>query len=604
MNFQDNIEKSLIECDRTALASLLQQLGANASKKNLKCPFHDDKSPSATISATPEGKYYFKCFVCDICYDVWELTAITEGKDVKDVLKDLHNSNPRSNSGGNTRRPITTVNTEKPKPSWATHSEAVEAWKAWNTEAIIENHNPYTDPETGDYDYSIMRYRPNPTALKKFMPFLRNGDGRWRLEHPVVRPLFNRQRMADAQNILIVEGEKCVRAFTALNLDGWAATSNSGGALAVHSADWTPLAGKNCFIWHDNDESGLAHFEAVKEKLLQLIPLVNVLRVRIEDLELDVKQDIADYLEIQKPDPSEVLLVLQDSEIVGASNALADRIKQITSGTYKHISFNAMRSVSNLSRALMPGTVVTLCGEPGAGKSFLMLEEFWRWRLDHDVDARIFMFEDDDAYHQQRMFAQIAGDSHLTDPDYIQANADKVREQFAKYQSKIEMASRFITTAKSQQQTLTDVAKWIEVQAESGADVIICDPITAAKASEKPWKDDQDFMFKAKEIVERTGSRLILTTHPRIGQAGKASLSGMAGGATYPRFSQTVLWLQCHDKHEQYEYSTPDGMRSAAYKQVMQIRKCRNGKGQGSNVALNLDILTLNYREWGLITEA
>jgi len=150
---------------------------------------------------------------------------------------------------------------------------------------------------------------------------------------------------------------------------------------------------------------------------------------------------------------------------------------------------------------------------------------------------------------------------------------------------------------------MDDSAAWIGNHAENGIRIIGVDPITAAKASDKPWIDDQRFLFTVKPALERTGASLILTTHPRIGQAGKPSLSGMAGGASYPRFSQCVLWLKNLEKAQ--ETRVYDGYlnKTVKHKQILQIRKARNGKGQGTYMAINLNFQNLCFDEYGSIID-
>lgn len=508
-----------------------------------------------------------------------------------DVLKE----NLGDNSGGYT---------VKPKPSFATWDEFFENWKRVKRPFKVEASYPYRDPETDDVDFYVVRYIPTEGGRKVFFQASRNGSG-WVAEAPKGKtPIFNRKGIRDAKNVLIVEGEKCVAAFTKLKIPGWGATTNPGGANGVERADWSPVRGKNCYIWHDNDEAGLKHFETVKKIVADLG--CAVYRVRIEELGLDEKEDIADYIDqcegLLEDKVAAVSLVLGDSECLSRTADLEQRLADIKAGKHKHIPFVQMPILSSLMKALIPGTVTTMVGDPGAGKSFLVLEQFWTWQLALDYRVDLLMLEENQAFHQQRMLAQMARMSDITDPDFVEEHIEMVERVFAEYREVIERVARRLTTVETQW-TLDRVAEWVEEKAEGDADVIIVDPVTAAENNDKPWVADQKFMFRVKQAMERTHKRLLLNTHPRLGKAGAPGLSGLAGGAAYPRFSQAVAWLRHYEQIQEGKVMLNGYNRQMTYKRTMEIRKARNGRGQGSCIALELGAGDLRFRELGIIDQ-
>ncbi len=291
-------------------------------------------------------------------------------------------------------------------------------------------------------------------------------------------------------------------------------------------------------------------------------------------------------------------LILHDAEPMHATSALAERFDQIAAGGFRSIDFTQKPILSKMSKAIMPGTVTTICGDPGAGKSFFVLEDAWRWTLAGER-VKLLMLEDDDAFHQGRALAQMSGYADLTDADFVLRNPGIARGQLANFRHDLEAFSRNLETVRSEQRTLDQISDWVQMHAQNGVRIIIVDPITAAKVSDKPWTDDQRFLFRVKNILEKTGASLILTTHPRIGLAGKPSLSGMAGGASYPRFSQCVLWLRNHDAEKESQIAFGPLVK---HRQTIEIRKARNGRGQGSNIAINLNFQNLCFDELGTIS--
>jgi hypothetical protein len=586
------------------LEELLRSVGAEipASKKNFRCPFHDDNNPSSHLKQSKSGVWYFHCYACGIGDDYFSLRARIEGRTVGEILKS-ENMN-QTDIKPQFKAKITP---KAPVKTYDSFEQMFDEWRGTNPKILVEEKNPYTNPETGSPELYTIRYVHPASDKKAFLQAsTRNGKWVWGgLEGKT--PLFNRTRLDASKDVLIVEGEKCVREFTKLGVPDMAATTSAGGANGASKADWSVLAGKACYVWRDNDEPGKLYEDYITKTLLTLTPPVGLYRIRVEELELGKGEDVADYLaKIGGTDNDKrtaLDLIFQDAEPLNITRALEDRIKAIESGTFKNIPFLNMPQLSNMSKALMPGTVLTVCGEPGAGKSFWMIEQFWRWFDAQSAKIKLLMLEDDDAFHQARVLAQVAGIADLTDDEFCSDNIKFYKEQFSDNQRFLELFFRNVTCANSKQMTLDEIADWVIEQATKGAEVIGVDPVTAAKVSDKPYIDDQRFLFRVKEILEKTGARLVLITHPRIGQAGKPSLSGMAGGASYPRFSQTVLWLRNFDKPQESNIYGQNYSPVIKHKQQFDIRKCRNGKGQGSSIASELNFQNLRTDELGVITE-
>lgn len=569
------------------------QAGAkNAEKKSLCCPFHDDKHPSAGINQSPSGFWYFHCYVCDINEDVWALKARVSGTDVATILKD---ANPYA--------PLKKQSPPAKVELFRTIEDLLEAYRKRNPKNKIEEVNAYTDPKTNEADFYTLRILPD--GERKTYRQVSRTQGGWQWSGlKGNNPLFNRTRINACERVLIVEGEKCVREVTKIGASNLAATTSPGGAQNGSKADWSPCAGKICYVWRDNDEPGKVYEADVIAALMKVDPPARVFRVRVDELELEPKEDVADYLSDEAMTNVEKVgsleLILFDAEPLNVTSALEQKFDKIMSGQFRAVSFPQKPMVSDYSKAILPGCLTTICGEPGAGKSFFILEDFWRWCVQKNEKVKLLMLEDDLAFHQNRTLAQMSGHSDLLDPDFVIENQEFTRSVFAQFRDPLEIFSRHLEITAAQMD-LPEIAKWVVSHAENGVRIIGVDPITAAKASAKPWIDDQQFLFAVKPVLERTGASLILTTHPRIGQAGKPSLSGMAGGASYPRFSQCVFWLQNLDTPKESRVSNGYYTHAEKHKQVLQIRKARNGKGQGKHFAINLNFQNLCFDELGEI---
>ncbi len=80
------------------------------------------------------------------------------------------------------------------------------------------------------------------------------------------RPLYNLHGIADADRVVLTEGEKAANALIAAAIP---ATSALCGANApADKTDWSPLAGKHLLIWPDNDAPGLFFAQAAAKAAL------------------------------------------------------------------------------------------------------------------------------------------------------------------------------------------------------------------------------------------------------------------------------------------------------------------------------------------------
>jgi RecA-family ATPase/5S rRNA maturation endonuclease (ribonuclease M5) len=82
---------------------------------------------------------------------------------------------------------------------------------------------------------------------------------------PDPRPMYNQPAIAKADEVVLVEGEKCADALIA---QGMVATTAMNGANApVDKTDWSPLNGKRVIIWPDKDTAGWEYAQKVAAHL-------------------------------------------------------------------------------------------------------------------------------------------------------------------------------------------------------------------------------------------------------------------------------------------------------------------------------------------------
>lgn len=97
-----------------------------------------------------------------------------------------------------------------------------------------------------------------------------NKDSAWRwMQPPNNRPLYGLNYLARKPKAVVVltEGEKAADAATAL-LPSMVCMSWAGGSKAIGKADFSPLAGREVWLWPDNDKAGLECMAKIEPELI------------------------------------------------------------------------------------------------------------------------------------------------------------------------------------------------------------------------------------------------------------------------------------------------------------------------------------------------
>ncbi|UNU73653.1 DUF3631 domain-containing protein [Moraxella nasovis] len=110
-----------------------------------------------------------------------------------------------------------------------------------------------TYPYYQDGQELFVKVRFDKDGKKWIKPFHFNGKY-YKMGEPKAidkKPLYQPKPLGDV--VYIVEGEKCVHALINIGLTA----TTTGGATSVDKCDLTPLQGRKCVLWRDNDDSGI-----------------------------------------------------------------------------------------------------------------------------------------------------------------------------------------------------------------------------------------------------------------------------------------------------------------------------------------------------------
>lgn len=470
----------------------------------------------------------------------------------------------------------------------------------------------YTNPETLTPELVVIRYRDND-GKKHFIQCSPVEGGFIKKKPKGKLPIYNRARIATSEKVIAVEGEKCVHALHDIGIIATTAAGGAGSGKASMS-DWSPLAGKTVYLWPDNDAPdpktgvslGESYMREVQKILEEINPPVRLFWIDVRDL-VPVKGDVVDFLELNGGTVDDkqkaISLILDDATPVSCLGDLQVHFHRVYDGSYFGVDW-PWQYTTDLSTALVPGTITAFCGEPGTSKSFFILESLAYWYF-NGIPAAVFMLEEDRTWHLKRALAQLEGNANLTNLKWIKNNPEESQAALERQALPLEGIGRMITEAPAAMVTLTDLEEWFEQKAKQGCKVVGIDPITLASPNDKPWIADLRFVYNAKAIAKQYETSLILVTHPRTGSNGKKSgtqLGDMAGGSAYARFSQSTLWLKRHDTEETSKVKTPTGIFEYPHDRTVIVRKARNGSGTGKEIAFNFDKETLRFNELGVIT--
>lgn len=319
---------------------------------SVKCPAHEDKSPSLSVSRGRDGRILLKCFAgCTT-----EAVCAAMGLKVSDLFED----------DGEERFETASV---KFTASVGGNGAVFEI-KDTSAPRTIETVYSYTDA-IGRELYQALRYTP-----KGFSQRQPDGSGGWlKTMDGVEKVLYHLPAVKAADVVWIVEGEKDADNLTAL---GFAATTSVGGANSWLDGYAESLIGKDVVICGDNDEPGLKYVEKVFDSLPTKAKSVRIVKVPAPH------KDVSDYIE-----------AFTDKEVAGKELAhmaevavphvggvrmplysMADieprYARQVRESSKTMLDLSAWLPSLRRVRPLIPGELALFIGNTGTGKTAIL----------------------------------------------------------------------------------------------------------------------------------------------------------------------------------------------------------------------------------------
>lgn len=286
------------------LISGYTEVKRNGSEHIALCPFHADTKPSLTISNT---KGIFHCFSCGATGDNLEFVKKWFGVGKDEAIKNIASlfNLTETNLSTSYKKPQVNKNSTNQEhdiiyskfcPHRIEPGDSISIYsrnnKTHNVSTPIMTHH-FLDDDGNILGIEVRIMKPTG----KITPIIRygtvNGKETWIYKgFDGVPPLYNAHLLKDDPiSLVLVEGAKCADALTGLGIP---ALTWSNGVNYVDKVDFSKLAGRNVYLWPDNDAPGKICMDKVGNRLIELKS--NVRMVHIPN-DLPAKYDAADMMQ-------------------------------------------------------------------------------------------------------------------------------------------------------------------------------------------------------------------------------------------------------------------------------------------------------------------
>ena len=607
----DNIRR-----DRAALEAAIREAGSTIRGEACNCPHpaHEDRHPSASIHAGDDGTWRVTCHSRQ-CWgkgaDTFDVRAALTGRPVADLLREARGSDaPRPRARPQT--PPEAARAADPAP------DLLGVAKACTAALTPERRDTLADAlgVSGDTldrlrlgwhaDLGAWTFPMRDEAGRVVGIRTRTPAGDKRAVKGSRNGLFIPHDLPSGGTLWVVEGPTDAAALLDCGLAAIGRPSNNAGEdLIVEHVRRNPRDAVVIVTDRDtNPRTAQATADAADRLAARLVPLVG--DVRVVQPPPPFKDARAACNAGAAGDDFEALADAAPSR--GPAGELAAMLRAEADGRRRAVAW-PWPLVGRATQALIPGTITLVVGDPGSGKSLWMLEALAHWH-DAGLGVAYYALERKRAEHLKRALAQRTGAAWLTNLGETARRPDEAMAAHAEHAGWIDRFGRTIRTPGDAGVTLDELARWTAARAAEGARLVSIDPITVADTGPRPWDDARRFLRDAGRAVERHSASLVLVTHPAKTKGrpsgGLRTLEDLAGGTTWARFADSVVWLERHDEPRAVTvrdaaFPVPQHVES---ERTLRMLKARHGPGSGWQLAVTMDAATLRFHELGAIVKA
>jgi hypothetical protein len=216
-------------------------------------------------------------------------------------------------------------------------------------------------------DFWVMRFPTGHRIKQKYAPFSKNIDGTWSLKRPEgTMPLYYKAKHID-KPILVSEGEKATLGAEKI-YEGDCATWH-GGVNSWQKSDWSPLYGKEVWIFPDNDEAG---FKCANEIADMLTKNKSTVKVVTPPPHFEDKDDLWDaHKRDDFPTSGDLVTYIEGMDEF-------KEVKAPRASLYFQTVDEIMSNITEpdwlIDKCIERGTVTSIFGAAKSGKSFIAID--------------------------------------------------------------------------------------------------------------------------------------------------------------------------------------------------------------------------------------
>ncbi len=584
------------------------------------CPFHVEKKPSCQIDLETGD---FRCFGCgkfgDMIDFYREIKEIASVSDTIRLLADEYGiEGAPKGLGGFGKMPedwpaskASTAEKETPKgcnveryaeqkaiPAEFLHELGLSTVEWGGSEAMVI---PYKDK---DGEEVAVRYRIGLGAESNF---------RWK-KGSVLYPygLWRLNEAREAGYAVLVEGESDTHTL-------WYNQIPAIGIPGVNTwrDEWTEhFEGLDkIYVIIERDSGG--------DRLIDLLEKSGIV-TRVMVLELGAAKDPSDFyltdpqtfstawreaMDSAKP-WSEWLAEKKSAE---ALSELENEFAGEASGLRRTLPLPWPR-LSDMSRALRPGTVTVIVGPPNTGKSIFTLEIALGVHQERETWSYLPL-EDRRTDLLRRLLAVQVGSWSILNDDA--ENAQDRSASLEQHRAALGEFSLHVTEnprrpvvgedgkPRVEKLPYQKVLAWIEGELQKSR-VVFVDPISQIDFNPtRSWSDERDFILRILGMVAHAGASVVLVAHTvkRPGRAGSVGLSveDVQGSAAFGRNCHTVIMVDAHEPKDSLVYKPMSGEGVVTHERTVLIARTRFGRGSRNRIAYHLDVSRPRFEELGVI---
>lgn len=261
------------------------------------------------------------------------------------------------------------------------------------------------------------------------------------------------------------------------------------------------------------------------------------------------------------------------------------------------------KQVDSFCHALLPQSICLLCGGPGSGKTFFLIQLI-NWLKNQKVPFSYYALEEDRTFVLLRLLAQNSRCAEILNPVWVKENPEETERFLKAFEPRIREFNKVLFAAPEKKVDLVELPQWIKHRSAKGDRVIIVDPASVADFGKDIAKNVNEFMERTKDTLRKNKNSAIIALHPNSESMAKGiiNMGMLKGGANFSILTQTIWWLEMmphgHEEHVEGPYG---GIHPIQFNRRLWLLKTRNGKGQGIRLAFNFNPDTLLFDELGIV---